>query len=479
MMELFDFEQPLPSQDQLAGTHFVGVGGIGMSAIARVLAARGVDISGSDARDSQTLVDLEKQGASTWVGVDPGRAAARNSLVVGTAIKADHPEVVAAQEAGLPIWHRSQALAAIMAQGRAICVAGTNGKTTTSSMLAAALVDLKIDPSFAIGGELKSTNSNGHSGASDVFVAEACESDRSFTNYSPTVAIVTNVQPDHLDFYGTEAAVRAAFVDFMSCVVPGGTLIVCADDDGAVATSAQALANRPDITAIRYGQSADADARVTELTTEDGAMRFVLEYLGERYSVVLPVPGTHNALNATAAILAAAHVGVSVPDAIGGVSGFSGTRRRFEFHADVDQIRVYDDYAHNPPKVAAVVETARSLAVEGRVVVVFQPHLYSRTQDFATEFGAALSGADHAVVMDVYPAREAPIPGVTGKLVADAISPTATQVHYEADADAALAAICALANPGDVVVTIGAGDVTLLAPQIVERLRCRGGKRES
>lgn len=470
MMELFDFDQPLPTQQDLVGTHFVGVGGIGMSAIARVLVARGVDVSGSDARDSQTLVDLQDQGATTWVGTDPDRIKDRTSLVVGTAIRPDHPEVVAAKAAGLPIWHRSQALAAVMEDSYAICVAGTNGKTTTSSMLAAALVDLGVGPSFAIGGELKSTNTNGHHGVGRVFVAEACESDRSFTNYSPAIAIITNVQADHLDFYGTEAAVRQAFDAFAERIVPEGTLIVCADDAGARLTAEHVRSTRSDVTVITYGQTSDADAVLTDLRVADGKLTFDLAYAGQQHTVTLPVPGTHNALNATAAILAASISGVEIVDAIGGVSGFTGTRRRFEFHEEVGGVKVFDDYAHNPPKVAAVVETARSLAGEHQVVVVFQPHLYSRTQDFASEFGQALADADQVVVMDVYPAREAPIPGVTGKLVADCIPGGNAEVHYLEDADHVVAQVCESACAGDIIVTIGAGDVTTLAPRIVASL---------
>lgn len=470
-MELFDFDQELPTQQDLDGTHFVGVGGIGMSAIARVLVARGVDVSGSDARDSQTLIDLQEQGATTWVGTAPERIGDRRSLVVGTAIRPDHPEVVAAKEAGLPIWHRSQALAAVMADSQAICVAGTNGKTTTSSMLAAALVDLGVDPSFAIGGELKSTNTNGHHGLGEVFVAEACESDRSFTNYSPAVAIITNVQADHLDFYGSEAAVRQAFHAFSERIVQGGTLVVCADDEGATLTAQHVGTVRPDVNVISYGQSSDADAVINDLHVVEGKLAFTLAYGEQQRHVTLPVPGTHNALNATAAILAAHVSGIDLADAISGVSGFTGTRRRFEFHDEVAGVKVFDDYAHNPPKVAAVVETARSLAGAHQVVVVFQPHLYSRTQDFATEFGQALAGADQVIVMDVYPAREAPIPGVSGKLVADSIPDATAGVHYLEDADRVVASVGELASAGDIVVTIGAGDVTTLAPRLVAALR--------
>jgi UDP-N-acetylmuramate--alanine ligase len=464
-----DLSVDVPPAELLGRVHFVGIGGAGMSGIARVLLARGLPVSGSDAKDSRILTALRAEGATVTVGHDAANVAGAQTVVVSSAVRAGNPEVVAARAAGLPVIHRSQALFALM-QGRTrVAVAGTNGKTTTTSMLTVALQRAGVDPSFAIGGELTESGTNAHHGTGPVFVAEADESDGSFVIYRPHVAVVTNVQPDHLDHYGTAEAVEEAFLDFVRGIPDGGLLVACADDPGARRLTEAASARG--IRTATYGASPDADVRVT---AADGAFT-VIERGAYTGTVRLKVPGWHNVLNAAAAYTAATHGLALDPAAIrDGLALFTGTRRRFEPRGTVAGIRVVDDYAHNPGKVAAALQTARAVAGPGRVVVVFQPHLFSRTRDFATQFGQALSSADEVVVMDVYAAREDPVPGVTGALVAAAVDLPADRVvfvpSWSAVADEAVSRL----RRGDILLTVGAGDVTMIGPEVLDRLLAAG-----
>ena len=374
--------------------------------------------------------------------------------------------------------HRSQALHALMRGHRAVAVAGTNGKTTTSSMLTVLLQHAGLDPSFAIGGELVGAGTNGHHGSGDVFVAEADESDSSFLVYRPQVSVVTNVQADHLDHYGTADAVVTAFEAFADLLGPTGLLVACLDDEGSAALAARAGAMGRRV--LTYGTAPAASVRAHELVFDQGMARFSLSENGSDIGrVALRVPGHHNVLNATAAYAVARELGVPPEAAIGGLEGFSGTRRRFEPRGNAGGVRVFDDYAHNPAKVAAAVATGRQVAGLGRLVVVFQPHLYSRTVEFAAEFGAALSSADEVVVMDVYAAREDPVPGVTGALVADHVDLPADRVAYVPSWSAVADEVARRAVPGDLVLTVGAGDVTMVGREVLGRLASRRaeGKR--
>lgn len=477
-MSRFDLTAPVPRAADLDPVHFLGIGGIGMSAIARIMAARGLRVSGSDAKDSPTLDSLREAGVDARAGFDPARLDGVTAVVASSAIREDNAELSAARERGLPVLHRSQALQSVMLGRRGAAVAGTNGKTTTTSMLTVLLRDAGLDPSFAIGGELVGAGTNGHEGTGDVFVAEADESDASFLVYTPVVSVVTNVQPDHLDFYGTPDKVVEAFEAFADRLVDedrDGTLVACADDPGSAALAARAagLGHR----VLTYGGSAEAAVRATDVELVPGGSTFTLTTDDDTGPVTLVVPGAHNVLNACAAYAAARVLGVAGPAARTGLGAFTGTRRRFEFRGEADGIRVYDDYAHNPAKVAAAVATGRQVAGEGRLIVVFQPHLYSRTRDFAAEFGQALSGADEVVLMDVYAAREDPMPGVDGALVARHVDLPPHQVHHEpAWADAA-PRLVALAAPGDLIVTIGAGDVTEVAGHVLTGLTERQDRR--
>ena len=455
------------SAEQLGRVHFVGIGGAGMSGIARILLARGATVTGSDMKDSPVLDSLRAVGATVSAGHDARHVHDADTVVVSTAIRETNPEVVEARRLGIRILPRAAALAALMAGRRAIAVAGTHGKTTTTSMLTVALQHCGADPSFAIGGNLNESGANAHNGSGDVFVAEADESDGSFLAYSPEVAIVTNVEADHLDNYGTEEAYVKAFEDFVDRVT--GYLVVCADDPGARELAASARERGVDVRT--YGESADADVRVAGLEFSGSHAAFELVVGGRRIGrLSLRMPGRYNALNAAAAFTAGIGMGFNSRDLMDGLAGFSGTRRRFELKGYAGGVWVYDDYAHHPTEVAAVLAAARPLAADGRIVAVFQPHLFSRTRIFAAEFGTALGAADLVVVMDVYAAREDPEPGVTGALVAQAVPLPADRVAFEPSWSAVPARVAERLVPGDIVFTFGAGDITLIGPELLELL---------
>src|SRR3954452_23896637 len=468
------WNEPVPSLAELGAVHFIGIGGAGMSGIARILLARGVRVSGSDRRDTPTLLALRALGARVEVGHDAARLGsgdtAADTVVVSSAIRPDNPELAAAGERGLRVLPRAVALAAVMAGKRSVAVAGTHGKTSTTSMLTVAVQACGVDPSFAIGGTLNESGSNAHAGTGDVFVAEADESDRSFLLLAPHGAIVTNVEADHLDNYGDLKAVEAAFDRFLGTVAPSGFVVLCADDPGAAR-----LRGVPTPARVRtYGTAEDADLRLLDIEVgpETTAWTAVLDgrVLGR---VQIRVPGEHMARNSAAALLAGLELGLPAEGLITGLGRFGGVHRRFELKGSVGGVRVYDDYAHHPTEVAAQLRAARAVAGTGRVVVVFQPHLYSRTREFAAAFGAALGLADEVVVMDVYGAREDPVPGVTGAMVADAVALPARRVHFEPSWSAAAPALAERARPGDLVITMGAGNVSMVGPEVLEALRAR------
>jgi UDP-N-acetylmuramate--alanine ligase len=445
----------------------VGIGGAGMSGIARILLARGIPVSGSDAKESSALASLRALGAEINVGHEAPYVKGADTVVVSTAIREDNPEVVEARRLGLRVLPRAAALASVMAGRRAIAVAGTHGKTTTTSMLTVALQHCGADPSFAIGGHLNESGANAHNGSGEFFVAEADESDGSFLAYQPEVAIVTNVEADHLDNYGTSDKYVAAFDDFLERV--SGFVVVCADDPGSRALGERARGHGIDVRT--YGESTDADLRLDAVDLSTSGVSFEVVERGHRHARVnLRVPGRHNALNAAAAMTAALGLGFPSGDVRDGLAGFTGTRRRFELRGYAGGVWVYDDYAHHPTEVTAVLSAARPLAGAGRIVAVFQPHLFSRTRIFAEEFGKALGAADEVIVMDVYAAREDPEPGVTGALVAAAVDLPPQHVVFEPSWSAVPARVAERIRPGDIVITFGAGDVTLLGPEILELL---------
>lgn len=463
----------------LGRVHLVGVGGAGMSAIAPLLAARGLRVSGSDAHDGPALGGLRAAGVEVHVGHAAEHVEAVDTLVVSSAVRESNPEVARARERGLPVLHRSEALAALMADRDAVAVAGAHGKTTTSGMVAAALVHAGADPSFAIGGTVRATAGTlgGARHGDGPFVAEADESDGSFLAYEPLVAVVTNVEPDHLDHYGTRERFEAAFERFADRVRDGGMLVACADDAGAarlVAAVRDRLAARG-VVVSTYGTGADVDVHVGESRpTPDGRWQVELTPRdGAPVTLHLQVAGAHNALDAAAAWTALRRLGVEAAAAAAGLDDFVGTGRRFEDRGTADGVRVVDDYAHHPTEVAALLRAARQVVRGGRVVVLFQPHLFSRTRTFAREFGEAFDLADAVVVTDVYAAREDPDPTVTGALVVEHV-PTPGKAVFVPERVAAARAVAALAAPGDLLLTVGAGDVTELADVVLGELAGRG-----
>ena len=466
--------EPVPAI-RLGRVHFTGIGGAGMSGVARIMLARGISVSGSDAMASAMLDDLHAQGARVHVGhaaANLGDLGPGDTLVLSSAIRADNPELAEATRRGLRVMHRAAALASVMAGRRVIAVAGTHGKTTTTSMLTTVLRDCGADPGYVIGGILNETGLGAEDGAGMDFVAEADESDGSFLLLSPDVAIITNVEADHLDNYGSLAEIEAAFATFGSQV--SGLVLTCADDPGAEAVAARLDPQR----VRRYGESVRADYRLSDVHAQGLAVSFAVTAdhspFGEIFAqMTVHVPGRHNALNATAAFAAAVELGFAPPRVTAALARYQGARRRMELKGEADGVRVFDSYAHHPTELAADLRAARDIAIDGRIIAIFQPHLYSRTRIFAGDFGAALGLADQAVVLDVYAAREDPEPGVTGRLVADAVP--GGRALFLPDRTQVAPLIVRIAEPGDVVLTMGAGDVTALGPQLVEAIGRRPG----
>ncbi len=485
----FDLDTPVPDLAQIRHVHILAIGGAGMSAVARLFLDAGIPVSGSDSQDSATLADLAARGARVFVGHDAAHLGQADTVVVSSAIRLDNVELVAAQQSGRRILHRAHALSCLSAGRRVVAIAGASGKTSTTSMLTDALRHAGADPTFAIGGDLADLGVNAARGSGPDAVLEADESDGSFLVYHPQVAVVTNVQADHLDFYGTYAGVQAAYAAFAETIHPEGTLVTCLDDAGARQLAAVHRDRGGRV--ISYGIEPGAQFRLAdiELAGLHSRCRLVpTEVLGAaaagsageengEVELVIPAPGEYNLANAAGAFLAAT-AGLGYPPApiLAGLAEYGGVRRRFEIRGEVAGVRVVDDYAHNPAKVAAVISTAARLAPPGRLIAVFQPHLYSRTRDFAADFAAGLAPAQQVVVLDVYAAREEPIPGVSGELVTEElIRQSSGQVHYVPGLAAAAARVGQLAQPGDLVVTIGAGDVTDVAGLVLTDLASRAG----
>jgi UDP-N-acetylmuramate--alanine ligase len=464
---------PVGDGFRLDRTHLIGVGGAGMSAIARLLLDRGLPVSGSDAKGSHVVTGLAARGVRTAVGHQAGNLdlleGGPTAVVISTAIPPTNPELVAARERGIPVVRRALALAALMSGYRSVCVAGTHGKTSTTSMLTVALQHAGIDPSFAIGGELNESGTGAHLGSGDVFVAEADESDGSFLAYRPHGAIITNLEPDHLDHHGTAVAYAQVFADFVDRIQPAGFLVACADDPGVVELLAGMTGpGTPQI--LRYGHGA-VDVRLDRVEVFGHGTRSAVALPdGTTRTLTLDIPGEHMALNATAALATGIALGVSADAMVAGLARYTGVRRRFEYKGRARGVAVYDDYAHHPTEVAAQLAAARQITGPGRLVVIFQPHLYSRTQTFATEFGTALGAADLVVQMDVYGAREKPQPGISGQLIVDAIPRGNTTVVYEPSVEATASTAAGLVRPGDLVITMGAGDVTMIGPELLRLL---------
>jgi UDP-N-acetylmuramate--alanine ligase len=467
---------PVP---ELGRVHFVGIGGAGMSGIARIMLARGVAVSGSDSAPSAQLDELATLGATVHVGHAAANLGDADTVVMSSAIRPDNPELAAARQRGLRVLHRAGALASVMLGRTGVAVAGTHGKTTTTSMITTVLRRAGADPAYVIGGVLAQTGQGADDGTGKVFVAEADESDGSFLMLAPAAAVVTGIEADHLDNYASLAQIEAAFLSFARRITAGGLLVTCADDPGSSELARRLGQAGVGPRVITYGTAADADYRVTDIRPRGMSTSLTVASMpGSRahaagpVKLTIAVPGRHNALNAVAAFALTAELGYPVPDIAAGLAAYAGARRRLELKGEADGVRVVDSYAHHPTELAADLAAARDIADGGRVIALFQPHLYSRTRIFAAEFGTALGQADEVVVLDIYAAREDPEPGVTGALVSGAVPDGAAQ--FLPDRASAPAAVAGLAKPGDVVLTMGAGDVTALGPLILTALRERG-----
>jgi UDP-N-acetylmuramate--alanine ligase len=465
----------VPPLKDLGRVHIMGIAGSGMSALARILLERGVPVSGCEARESITLAGLRALGAEVMIGHSAEHLDGCDTVVYTTAINPKNEELVAARAGTKPVLRRAAALAAALEDRRCIAVTGTHGKTSTTSLLTVAAQACGRDPSFAIGGNLYETGRNAHLGTGDLAIVEADESDGSFLLTRPVAAIVTNVEADHLENHGDLEGIFRAFEQFVERIEPGGFLLACADDPGAwrIAGFAQRLGHR----VIGYGTHEKAQVRVSDVVTLPDGVRFRVHSpaLGSREVRVGALIGAHMALNAAAALAMAVELGLDADTVIAAWAAFTGVHRRFENHGVGGGVRVYDDYAHHPTEIAATLQAAKVAAGGGRLIAVFQPGTFSRTQTFAQEFAEAMALADVAIVMDIFPAREEPIPGITGATISELIELPADRVVYEPSFTAIPGRVAELSRPGDLVVTMGIGNVYLLCDDIREVCERRHG----
>jgi UDP-N-acetylmuramate--alanine ligase len=450
--------------------HFIGLGGAGMSGIARIMLAKGFAVSGSDKNDSSVLTSLKALGAKVFVGHIKENLADAQLVIISAAITENNPELVAAKQGGIPVVARANALAWLMSESTSVAVAGTHGKTTTTAMLTVALQSAGADPSFAIGGTINNAGTNAHSGSGSIFVAEADESDGSFLAYKPSGAIITNVELDHVDHFADEEAVFAVFEQFVDSIKPGGFLVACGDDSGVKHLLSQI--KRSDLKILLYGEDSNNDFRLDRInlapTTSSAALTITGRKIGE---LNLAVAGKHNLLNAVAAFAAGSAMGIAEDKLITGLKSFTGTRRRFELKGEVAGVKVIDDYGHHPTEITVTLIAAKNLAQSGRVLVVFQPHRYSRTAVFSHQFAEALANSDFTFLLEVYAASEQPIPGVSSLLIIKDMK--SDQAKFEPSMVQVVSEVAMMAKSGDVIITLGAGDVSSLGDPILQALANR------
>ena len=450
--------------------HFIGLGGAGMSGIARIMLAKGFTVSGSDKTDSPVLTSLKALGAKVFVGHIKENLADAQLVIISAAITENNPELVAAKQGGIPVVARANALAWLMSESTSVAVAGTHGKTTTTAMLTVALQSAGADPSFAIGGTINNAGTNAHSGSGSIFVAEADESDGSFLAYKPSGAIITNVELDHVDHFADEEAVFAVFEQFVDSIKPGGFLVACGDDSGVKHLLSQI--KRSDLKILLYGEDSNNDFRIDRInlapTTSSAALTITGRKIGE---LNLAVAGKHNLLNAVAAFAAGSAMGITEDKFITGLKSFTGTRRRFELKGEVAGVKVIDDYGHHPTEITVTLTAAKNLAQSGRVLVVFQPHRYSRTAVFSHQFAKALANSDFTFLLEVYAASEQPIPGVSSLLIIKDMK--SDQAKFEPSMVQVVSEVAMMAKSGDVIITLGAGDVSSLGDPILQALANR------
>lgn len=456
--------------DQIKNIHFIGIGGAGMSALAYVLIKRGYHVSGSDAKPGYMATKLAKEGALVFIGHAACQIERAEVVVISTAIHPDNPELVEARRRQVPVIHRSDVLAYLMNKHKGIAVAGAHGKTTTSSMLSCITYDCGLDPTIVVGGIVNNLGSNARNGKSDYVVAEADESDGSFLKFHPYIAVVTNVEDDHLDHYGSQENIQKAFAQFVSQIKDQGCAVLCYDN-----ARVRTIGEHTDKRVISYGiDSRDADYRAENIVYGTDGTHFDVLYKGENLGRGhLIVPGRHNVLNALGAIAASRELGLETKDILASLEKFSGAKRRFETKGKVNGVWVVDDYAHHPTEIEATLKAARQTSPQ-RLIVVFQPHRYTRTQLLLDEFAVAFKDADQLIVTDIYAASEDPIPGVTGKLLADKVrETTGQQVEYLPDQPTILDKLEHEAQAGDLIMTIGAGDIVKLGEHLVQALERR------
>jgi UDP-N-acetylmuramate--alanine ligase len=451
-----DFSQPVP--DELGIVHFIGIGGSGMSGIARIVHGMGFTVTGSDVRESPNIDSLRKLGILVKIGHASENLADANTVVVTSALWPTNPEYLLAKQNGVPVLHRSQALAHLASKRRLIAIAGAHGKTTSTGMIITALLAMNQDPSFVNGGVINSIGVSSQSGSGELFVIEADESDGSFLHYDTAVALITNVDPDHLDHYGSIEAFHQIFADFANKAKE--FVVLNYDDEGC--NSVAKLISKP---IISFGEASGSDFRVKNIV-ENSKVQFEIEYQGKVAGATLAIAGRHNAINAVGAVATLVGLGFDFETSLAEVARFQGTERRFELHGERRGVKVYDDFAHHPTEVAAALNGARAVVGEGRIITVFQPHLYSRTRLFAKEFADALLASDEVVLLDIYAAREDPEPGVTGKLILDS-SKFDPKIHYVPEWAEASTVAATLAKPGDFIVTMGCGDVYRMVPELL------------
>lgn len=462
----------VPPSTELGRVHFIAIGGAGMSGIARLFHQQGVVVSGSDQVDSPTLRQLSEAGITTFVGHAAEQVGDADTVVVSSAIRETNPELAQARRQGLRILHRSAALASLMHGRTGISIAGTHGKTTTTGMTAVMLTAAGADPSYVIGSPLAASGTSAHLGGGQPFVVEADESDGSFLQYPTSIAVVTNVEADHLDNWATPEAYLQGFEEFAS-QAGVQALVAGIDDPGAHELATRMRARGLEV--VTYGTTDEADVRLSDLDFDGTHASATLSYQGESVRLQLQVPGKYNLENAAAAYAVGRLLDLDHQQLLRGAAEFTGTLRRFQPVGTVGEVRVFDDYAHHPTELRAALTAARrAVPTSGRLVAVFQPHLFSRTQEFSDEFGGSLALADLAFVTDVYAAREDPIAGVTGELVANAAAAAGAAVRYIPDKLDLPAAIASEVRANDLVMTLGAGDVTLVGPMLVAELAARG-----
>lgn len=440
--------------------HIVGAGGAGMSAIAKVLVGMGHQVSGSDLRGDMTLSRLSDFGVEAYAGSNPEIARGADLIVASSAVPERDAELLAAAAAGKPVWRRPRLLGAITARIPSIGATGTHGKTTTTALLVTALRALGKDPSFIVGGDITNLSTNGHYGADDLLAVEADEAFRTFEHMTLTGLIVTNVEPEHLEHFGSEAEMRRSFVTVAAAV--DGPVVSCIDDAGSAELARQTAS-------LTYGRSPEANWRLDGIESDASGSRFTVTGPEVEVGVALSRPGDHVALNATGVLALIGELGWDVEAAASGLADFAGVSRRWEHRGTVNGVTLIDDYAHHPTEVGVNLTAARA-AFPGRIWAVFQPHLYSRTRMFSSEFGAALAIADRIVVTDVYGSRETPIPGVNGQLVVDAVSDSGGEVDYVAHRADLAPFLAERVTDGDLVITMGAGDVTLVPTELARLL---------